>query len=176
MISLKVYLTKGYLRTTFKPSFTRFLPPFHRKNRNEHSLAEERCFFYHVNDWESLDALFFVSESVKKPIVITVGIEVILNHKIKIFVFFLIDKSQTNIAAFEIRVDFILHSIIDRLLWRLQLFKTLLIIVYKFVNASELTYITFLIALVAFKLIVQAFESFFIEIFLHRQVFPVYYF
>ena len=129
VISRKVYVTESYLASSFCPVLLLVLVALLGKYRNEHTLAKEGSFLYHIYNGEALNSFFPVFATEEKPIIIPVSIDIVLNKQVKLTQLLVVDISSTNIAIFKIGIDFISHNLILPFLL-FHLFEILPVVVY----------------------------------------------
>ena len=68
-------------------------------------MPKKVSFFDEVDYCKPASASHLISDPVKEPVVVTVGVEVIFDKQIKYLFFVRVDVSSADIAALEIGVD-----------------------------------------------------------------------
>lgn len=82
MIAQEVYAAEGDTTSAFQPPLAVLLPSLSGENGDEHPLTEERGFFDEIDKSKSPDAFAFDPSAEEKPVIIAIGIDIVLDHKV----------------------------------------------------------------------------------------------
>ena len=136
-------------------------------------MVEEIALFDQINNHKPSDPFASVSETVEKPIVVAVGIQIILDKQVVLRLFFAAHVSSTNVTAFKVRIDIISINSKRRFLLLFQLFIALPVVIDQRVDSFVPPLKGFAVSAVGLQLIVDAFELTFEKVLIQWQILAV---